>query len=161
MRTLTDVERLAVVAEVRSWIGTPFRHQGRLKGIACDCVGLGIAAARAAGVSEELIAQIPHDYTVRPIGDDFRRIMDRYADKVELADAKVADVALLAWRRYPMHMGVLGNYLHRGAGAPLTLIHADMAALPLPGRVTEQRLDPTRCTLVGIYRFRLERPEIV
>lgn len=149
MITLTDEKRLKVVDEVRSWMGTPFRDQGRLKGIACDCVGLGIAAARAAGVSEELIAQIPHDYTNRPHGDDFRRIIERYCVKVELADAKIADLALLAWRRFPMHMGVVGNYLHKGIGAPFSLIHSDMSA----GRVSEFRLDPTLCTLVGIYRL--------
>ena len=28
------------VAEARSWIGTPYRHQASLKGIGCDCLGL-------------------------------------------------------------------------------------------------------------------------
>jgi NlpC/P60 family putative phage cell wall peptidase len=29
-----------IVAEARSWIGTPYRHQASLKGIGCDCLGL-------------------------------------------------------------------------------------------------------------------------
>lgn len=32
--------RAAIVAEARSWIGTPYRHQASLKGIGCDCLGL-------------------------------------------------------------------------------------------------------------------------
>ena len=32
--------RSAVVAEARSWIGTPYRHQASLKGVGCDCLGL-------------------------------------------------------------------------------------------------------------------------
>ena len=30
----------AIVAEARSWIGTPYRHQTSVKGIGCDCLGL-------------------------------------------------------------------------------------------------------------------------
>lgn len=30
----------AIVAEARSWIGTPYRHQASVKGIGCDCLGL-------------------------------------------------------------------------------------------------------------------------
>jgi len=32
--------RAAIVAEARSWIGTRYRHQGSLKGVGCDCLGL-------------------------------------------------------------------------------------------------------------------------
>jgi len=32
--------RAAVVAEARTWIGTPYRHQASLKGHGCDCLGL-------------------------------------------------------------------------------------------------------------------------
>ena len=34
-----------VVKEARTWIGTPFVHQGRTKGLACDCLGLMIGVA--------------------------------------------------------------------------------------------------------------------
>ncbi len=29
-----------VVAEAMEWVGTPYRHQASLKGVACDCLGL-------------------------------------------------------------------------------------------------------------------------
>ena len=32
--------RSIIVAETRSWIGTPYRHQASLKGVGCDCLGL-------------------------------------------------------------------------------------------------------------------------
>lgn len=34
------VSRAAIVAEARSWIGTPYRHQASLKGAGADCLGL-------------------------------------------------------------------------------------------------------------------------
>lgn len=32
--------RQDIVAEARSWVGTPYRHQASLKGVGCDCLGL-------------------------------------------------------------------------------------------------------------------------
>ena len=29
-----------IVAQARSWLGTPYHHQARLKGVGCDCLGL-------------------------------------------------------------------------------------------------------------------------
>lgn len=34
------MDRAAIVAEARSWIGTPYRHQASRKGAGCDCLGL-------------------------------------------------------------------------------------------------------------------------
>jgi NlpC/P60 family putative phage cell wall peptidase len=34
-----DVGKLAL-AEARQWLGTPYRHQASLRGVACDCLGL-------------------------------------------------------------------------------------------------------------------------
>ncbi len=35
-----SISRQEIVAEVRDWIGTPYRHQASLKGVGCDCLGL-------------------------------------------------------------------------------------------------------------------------
>jgi NlpC/P60 family putative phage cell wall peptidase len=35
-----QITRELIVAETRTWIGTPYRHQASLKGIGCDCLGL-------------------------------------------------------------------------------------------------------------------------
>lgn len=29
-----------IIAEARSWIGTPYHHQASVKGVGCDCLGL-------------------------------------------------------------------------------------------------------------------------
>jgi hypothetical protein len=39
----------AIVAAVRACIGTRFRSQGRVPGLALDCVGVALVAAQAAG----------------------------------------------------------------------------------------------------------------
>ena len=49
MRLTADM----VIAEARSWLGTPYHHQAALKGAGCDCLGL------VRGVFEELVGPLP------------------------------------------------------------------------------------------------------
>jgi NlpC/P60 family putative phage cell wall peptidase len=49
---MSDLRRAAVVAEARSWIGTPFHHAGRVKGRAggVDCLMLLAEVYQRAGI---------------------------------------------------------------------------------------------------------------
>ena len=45
----------AVVAQARTWLGTPWRHQGRSpRGV--DCAGLVVLVARALGLADHDVA---------------------------------------------------------------------------------------------------------
>lgn len=44
--------RTRIIAEARAWIGTPYRHQGSLKGVGCDCLGLVCGVWRALNGAE-------------------------------------------------------------------------------------------------------------
>lgn len=112
--------RSAIIAEAESWIGTPFRHQGRAKGVGVDCVGLPVAVAQALGL-------LPGDYDTGPYGrqPNPRELLSRAAAvgrRVDIADAGPGDVLLLALPpdRVPMHFGILdyaGGLIH--ASEPL------------------------------------------
>ncbi len=45
----------AIVAAARGWLGTPYRHQGALKGVGCDCLGL------LRGVWREVVGAEPEE----------------------------------------------------------------------------------------------------
>jgi NlpC/P60 family putative phage cell wall peptidase len=48
------IARAAILAEARSWIGTPYLHQSSLKGVGCDCLGLALGVyATLVGPPEE------------------------------------------------------------------------------------------------------------
>jgi NlpC/P60 family putative phage cell wall peptidase len=47
------IEREAIVAAARRWVGTPYLHQASLRGVGCDCLGL------IRGVWRELIGEEP------------------------------------------------------------------------------------------------------
>lgn len=55
------MNRFEIVAEARSWIGTPYRHQASLKGAGCDCLGLvrGVWRRLHGGEPEALPAYTP------------------------------------------------------------------------------------------------------
>lgn len=45
--------RKEVVAKAREFNGTPFQHQGRIKGTALDCVGLPLCVAEELGIVDK------------------------------------------------------------------------------------------------------------
>jgi NlpC/P60 family putative phage cell wall peptidase len=121
MQTVTRAEFLA---ELRTWIGTPYRHQGRLKGIGVDCVGLVIGAARECGIADVQVT----GYDRRPDGTLLSRMLE-HVSPVAFNEAQPGDVLLFQFATVAMHIGVLS--------APDMLIHAYM-----PNRkVVEHRLD--------------------
>lgn len=152
-------KRQDIVKEVRSWIGTPWRHQGRTRGVACDCLGLAQAAAEAVGQMPAHLST--PTYERRPKGDQLRKTFDDNLDRIDPADAKAGDLVLFSMRQppaaasappKPTHVGVLAPHRHDGEGPPFSLVHAMIET----GAVSEQVFDPERLRLVpvGYYRFR-------
>ena len=47
----SDTLRTMIIAEARTWIGTPWKHQGCAKGRAADCLGLVTGVARGLGLA--------------------------------------------------------------------------------------------------------------
>lgn len=63
MRPEEAMQRAAVVAEAKTWLGTPYHPEGRIKGAGVDCATIIYATYRAAGLAPEIdIAHYPHDW---------------------------------------------------------------------------------------------------
>ena len=110
-----------VVAEARSWIGTPFLHQGRVKGQGVDCKGhvAGVAVALGA-VSESWCAKLDSRYPRVPKAvDSVLAILEGVMEYVDYAEP--GDVLVMSFRSEAAHMGFMGE----AYGQP-TLIHALM-----------------------------------
>lgn len=55
--------RAAIVAEAKTWLGTPYRHQASAKGAGCDCLGLVRGVWRALyGAEPERLAPYTPDW---------------------------------------------------------------------------------------------------
>lgn len=120
--------RADVVAQAREWIGTPFHHQARLKGVGVDCIGLVIGVARELGIvaADFDIAAYPRtpDRTLMPLADLH---MQRAEPPLLSGQIVVVDFA-----GDPQHFGIVAPYRHGG----LSMIHAASKH----GEVIETRL---------------------
>jgi cell wall-associated NlpC family hydrolase len=70
-------ERIAVVREARSWIGTPYHHAARVKGVGVDCAMLLAAVYEEAGLVSPIL------FERYPPGWMLHRDAERLLDAVE------------------------------------------------------------------------------
>ena len=141
------ITRELIVAEARSWIGTPYRHQARAKGVAVDCVGVGIGCARALGlVAPDFDVT---GYTRQPDGRTLIAECDRYMTRIDTAEMGHGDAVAVRFDSGPQHFGILVPYRHGG----LAMVHAASKY----SKVIETRLlfgaSPLSMKLVAAYRF--------
>lgn len=114
----------AIVAAARACVGTRFRPQGRTPGLALDCVGVALVAARAAGVA----AVVP----AYRLGGDFEAAVDDFLGRLGCTRRPVGDLGdLLVVAPAPVrrHLAIVTD---RG------VVHAHAGV----GRVVEAPLDP-------------------
>jgi cell wall-associated NlpC family hydrolase len=110
-------QRLAVVDEARSWLGTPYHNQGDIKGVGVDCGMLLVRVFVDTGLCE------PFD--PRPYADDWylHRSEERYLGFIfdrtkEVGWPSPGDVMVFRYGRCYSHGGVVTTL------DPLTIVHA-------------------------------------
>lgn len=124
------ITRTDIISKAREYLGTPYHHQGRLKGVGIDCVGL------LWGVASELGLPIHNscDYTRYPTRDGrlVRELSLSLAPYASPAEARPGDV-LVFWiagrSQRPQHTALL-------TGEGILHCYSDV------GRVVEHGLSP-------------------
>jgi cell wall-associated NlpC family hydrolase len=81
---------------------TPYAHQGRLKGVGVDCIGLVIGVCHALGLTDYDIT----GYTKRPDGA-LRTTMETQLELIPVGEAQEGDVLLFSFGAVPVHVGIL------------------------------------------------------
>jgi NlpC/P60 family putative phage cell wall peptidase len=91
--------RQDIIAEARSWIGTPYRHQASLKGVGCDCLGLVRGVWRAlVGPEPERAPPYAADWAEATGSETLAEAAARHLIAVPLDQFAPGDVVLLRWR---------------------------------------------------------------
>ena len=122
------------IAAARSYVGVPFRHQGRTRhGV--DCIGLVVCAARDIGIT---LADRT-DYARDPNGLLPLEMARQFAP---VESPQAGDILLMRFRGEPQHVAILAGE---------TLIHSYASI----GRVVEHGLDAKwRRRIVAAYRLK-------
>jgi len=107
---------VAIEVEARRWLGTPFRHRGRLKGVGVDCLGLAVGVAEALGLP--VIDSL--DYPRRPDAETLRAGLAAQLQRLEPEAARPGDLLRLAVNGKATHLGILSRLADGRPG----LIHA-------------------------------------
>ena len=133
--------RAEIIAEARSWLKTPYRHQGRLKGIASDCAGMVNKVGESKGcVSSEDANR--KDYGREPDPIKMKAALDKLFIRVPKAEMRPGDIPWMRAQTKAQHIGILSERN--------TLIHAvqnyDVQELPLESFVKHK--------IVAVYRFK-------
>ena len=134
--------RALVVAEAMSWLGTPYHHRAKLKGVGVDCAQLPLAVYARTGLIQDFdTGDYPFDWHQH-------RQEERYAGMVltlarELASIDQAgpgDIILWRYGRAFSHGAliiVLPQVIHasrKGDGVVLTEIDRDSELIGRPAR---------------------------
>jgi NlpC/P60 family putative phage cell wall peptidase len=132
------VSRDRVIAEARTWLGTPYHHHARVKGAGVDCAMLLAEVYAGAGVVPPVAigpADYPHDWHLHRSEELYVAWLERCGAR-EVQTPAPGDVALFRWGRTWSHGAILvdgGQLVHSyvGRGVILTRLDED----PLAGRV--------------------------
>lgn len=144
--------RAEIVAEARTWLGTRYRHQARVKGVATDCIGFlgGVAlACGLPGAREWADDMSLHAYARTPDPVLLRAGCARFLDRLPaVGHAREGDVLLFALEGAPRHFALVSE----AAAGPVRVVHA--YALLAARRVVEQLLPIARAEAIAAYQFR-------
>lgn len=134
--------RAEIVTEARRWLGTPFKHQGRVMGEGVDCGGVVVMLARRFGLDQDYTD--PVGYPSQPHNDYMERLLDRYTIPVRPVERRAADILTFSFGRHLHHIGILS--------APDRVIHAwnDGQGCVIESRLTGSFAHGMR----RVYKFR-------
>ena len=138
-----------IVTQARTWMGTPFHHQARLKGKGCDCLGLIVGVVDELGLKDKngvaLAAYDEVTYSREPDGAYLTEKLTGLLEEVPIAEARAGDRALFKVRENPQHLAILTDY-----EGTLGMIHCFAQAR----RVVEHRLDAEwQSRLIKVFRW--------
>ena len=138
-----------IVETARKWLGTPYHHQGRLKGKGCDCLGLAVGIAKELQLlhpSGELLCSFDQpNYPRQPDGSYFVLKLEEVLFEVPKEDAAAGDIGLFAIQGNPQHVAIFSSFL-----GELGMIHSFAPAR----KVVEHRVDKEwQSKLVKVFRW--------
>lgn len=145
------IPRYQLVECARSLIGTPWEHQGRLPGVAIDCLGvIGEVASACRVECWEAWDEDPdlRCYGRSPRPDLLLKFCNKYLEPKPISKAGPGDIFLMTFYLIPHHFGIVTEV------SPFRIVHAYTAAK----RVVETTPQVAHAKVYRAYSFRGVEP---
>ena len=153
------IEPKDIINQARTWLGTKYHHQGRLKksnlGLGgVDCIGLLVGVIKELGIQDgkgnSLVEFDETNYSIYPENGRLLKSIKQHLDEFKKEEMQMGDIMLFKTFRDPQHVGLLAKFQSGG----FSLIHCNSSA----GKVVEQPFLKTwEHMLTNVYRFRNEQ----
>jgi cell wall-associated NlpC family hydrolase len=131
-----------ITARARTWLGTPFRHQGRRKD-GCDCIAIPFDLCVMLGIPVVDWKR----YGRLPSGHKLYETFLEHAIEIDKTAFAPGDLLLMTWKKEPHHTALVVKMADGNIG----IIHSHSNV----GRVVEHILDTKwRQRIVHVFRFR-------
>lgn len=136
---LVQQQRQAVLEQAKTWLGTPYHHQGRIKGVGIDCATLLCEVYHAAGVAPFVDpTPYPQNWHVHRADERYMGWVNQFASRT-FDMAQVGDLVLFKFGRAFSHGGIYaGNrqVIHSLHGSAVICTSLDDAPLLDRARIT-------------------------
>jgi NlpC/P60 family putative phage cell wall peptidase len=100
--------RAAVVAEAIAWLGTPYHHRAKLKGVGVDCAQLVLGVYAAVGLVRDFdTGDYPQDWHLHRETERYLAIIRRLASEIALDRVQPGDVLLFKFGRAFSHGAIV------------------------------------------------------
>jgi cell wall-associated NlpC family hydrolase len=134
---IKTIIRPAIINAARQWIGTPFHHQGRKRGVGCDCLGLIVGVANELGLltknSRPFSKYDQHNYHFQ--FDSHLLAKNLRLHLISNQKLVAGNIALFTFKKHHNHLGIIGLKNNE-----ITIIHACMIAKKVIEQPLRQRL---------------------
>jgi cell wall-associated NlpC family hydrolase len=100
---MTPEHCAAVIAEARSWIGTPWHSRARVKGAGVDCAQFPAAVYEAAGLIPHIEPEYSRQWALHQAHELYIEWVLKFADEIAFEQVRTADMGVFLFDKARSH----------------------------------------------------------
>lgn len=124
-----------IIAVAKSWIGTPYHHEGNIKGVGVDCAMILVEVYHEAGAMGWIDPRpYSKQWMLHRSAEQYLAWVKKYADEVE--EPRPGDIVLMRYGRTLSHSGIVieGTRLIHAYAKERMVTWGDLKQEPFVGR---------------------------